>query len=76
MKLTLQTLAQLIHDRFQIDHGLIVPDASLDELGFDSLSQIDLAVLLQKKAGVTISDAKLNEISKIADILVFANEGV
>ena len=72
MKLTLDTLANIIAERFNIDPAAVLPEATLDELGFDSLSMVDLAVLLEKKAKIFISDKKLNDISTIGDILAAA----
>ena len=73
MKLTIESLGSIISGRFRIEQARIVPEATLEELGFDSLSTIDLAVLLEKKAGFKISDAQLGEIAKISDILVVVN---
>jgi acyl carrier protein len=72
MKLTLDNLAAIIAERFNIDPAAVLPEATLDELGFDSLSMVDLAVLLEKKAKIFIIDKKLNDISTIADILAAA----
>ncbi len=47
--------------------------ASLEDLGFDSLSQVDLAQLLRKKLGVQISDAQLSEVATVGDVLALAN---
>lgn len=76
MKLTLQSLATLIHERFKIEKSRIVPDATLDDLGFDSLSQIDLATLVERNAGIKIGDDRLGEISRISDLLAVVNESV
>jgi acyl carrier protein len=73
MKMTLQSLAKLIHERFKIDPSRVVAEATLDDLGFDSLSQIDLAILVERNTGIRIGDDKLNEISRISDILAVAN---
>ncbi|NIE57315.1 MULTISPECIES: acyl carrier protein [unclassified Burkholderia] len=73
MHVTIESLAKVVSERFKIDPSQIVPDATLEQLGFDSLSQVDLAVLLERKLDLKISDAKLYEISKIGDILAVAN---
>lgn len=72
MTLTLDTLAQAIFERFKIKTAKVVPDATLEELGFDSLSLVDLAVLLQRKFDIKVRDANLGEISRISDILALA----
>lgn len=73
MHVTIESLAKVVSERFKIDPSQIVPDATLEQLGFDSLSQVDLAILLERKLDLKISDAKLYEISKIGDILSVAN---
>ena len=72
MNLSIESLVKVISERFKIEHTRIVPDATLEELGFDSLSMVDLVVLLERKLGLKISDAKVFEISKISDILTVA----
>lgn len=71
--ITIEAIAEVISTRFNIDKSKIIPEATFDDLGFDSLSQVDVALLLEKKLRFKITDAQLNEISTISDILVIAN---
>lgn len=73
MTVSNEAIAQAIAVRFNIEESRIVPDASLEDLGFDSLSQVDLAQLLRKKLGVQISDAQLSEVATVGDVLALAN---
>jgi acyl carrier protein len=72
MTLTIEALAGLIAKRFKIDPTKVNPEVTLEELGFDSLSSIDLVVLLEKEAGLYMSDEESAAISTIADILDYA----
>lgn len=69
MSMSIESLAKFMSERFKIKEARIVPEATLEELGFDSLSQVDLAVLLERKFNITIKDAQLAEMSNISDIL-------
>ncbi|CAE6701384.1 acyl carrier protein [Paraburkholderia nemoris] len=75
MNVSIDSLGKVISERFKIEQAHIVPDATLEALGFDSLSTVDLVVLLERKLGLKISDAKVYEIEKISDILAVANGG-
>jgi acyl carrier protein len=73
MALSIETLAGLIAKRFKIDPAKVKPESTLEELGFDSLSSVDLILLLEKQANLYMSDEESAEISTIADILDFAS---
>jgi acyl carrier protein len=73
MTLSIEILAALISKRFKIDPAKVRSDSTLEELGFDSLSSVDLIVLLEKEAGLYMSDEESMAISTIADILAHAS---
>ena len=64
-----------ISTRFQIDRSKVVPNASFDDLGLDSLSQVELVVVLKHKFGVEISDSDLERISRVSEIVSRLEEG-
>jgi acyl carrier protein len=72
MVLSIETLAGLIAKRFKIDPAKVKPESTLEELGFDSLSSVDLILLLEKQANLYMSDEESAAISTIADILAYA----
>ena len=73
MNISVDSVAQVIASRFKIERSRVVPEASFDDLGLDSLSQIELALMLEKELGVRISDAELSQISTVSDIVAKAN---
>ncbi len=75
MAISMDSVVQVISTRFKIQRERVVPDASLDDLGLDSLSQIELALALQKELGVRISDDELAQISTVSEIVERANNG-
>ncbi len=74
MSVSINSIVQEISTRFKIDAGKIVPEASFDELGLDSLSQIELALSLKKDLGINISDDELAQISTVSDIFKMVNK--
>jgi acyl carrier protein len=73
MSVNLDSIAQVISTRIKIERSKVVPEASFDDLGLDSLSQIELAFSLKKELGVNISDDELSQISTVSDIMAIAN---
>ncbi|MFB7248249.1 MULTISPECIES: acyl carrier protein [Streptomyces] len=60
--------------RFDLDAEAVVPEATFDDLGLDSLSQLELATALKKRLGVVISDEELSEISTVSDIVALVEK--
>lgn len=60
--------------RFDLDPETVLPDATFDDLGLDSLSQIELATALKKRLGIVITDDELTEISVVADIVALVEQ--
>jgi acyl carrier protein len=60
--------------RFGLDPETVVPDATFDDLGLDSLSQIELATALKKRLGIVITDEELSEIAVVGDIITMAEQ--
>lgn len=60
--------------RFDLDPATVVPEATFDDLGLDSLSQIELATALKKRLGIVITDEELAEIAVVGDIIALAEQ--
>lgn len=69
MSTVYDTVADVICKRFRIERSKVRPDVSFEDLGLDSLSQIELATLLQKEFGVTISDDDIDGMASVADVV-------
>lgn len=72
MSLNMESLSQILVTRFRVADDQIVPEASFDDLGLDSLSQVELAMAIEKQLGVKITDDELDEMESIGDILRFS----
>jgi acyl carrier protein len=64
-----ESVVDAFAERFGIERSLIVPEASFDDLGLDSLAQIELATTLQKRLGVVLSDEEIIELTIVSDIV-------
>jgi acyl carrier protein len=69
-----ESVVDVFSQRFGIDRALIVPEASFDDLGLDSLAQIELATALQKRLGVVLTDEEIIEITVVADVVAKLEE--
>ncbi len=57
-------------EEFELDPNLLKPEARLvEDLGFDSLDFVDVAVVLQQSFGVTLRDEpRVREIRTLCDL--------
>jgi acyl carrier protein len=67
-------VVEILVARFDLDAGAVVPEATLDDLGLDSLSQLELATVLKKRLGAVISDEELDEVSTVADVVALVEK--
>jgi acyl carrier protein len=63
------SVLDVINRRFDIPRERVVPGATFDELGLDSLSQIELVTALQKHLGVQINDDEIDDLSSVDDVV-------
>jgi acyl carrier protein len=57
-------------EEFELDPNVLTPDAHLvEDLGFDSLDFVDIAVVLQQSFGVTLrEEPRVREIRTLGDL--------
>ncbi|MFF5919605.1 acyl carrier protein [Streptomyces flavochromogenes] len=63
------SVAEVMANRFGMDRDIVVADATFDDLGLDSLSQIELATALTKQLGVELDDDEMAELSTVGEIV-------
>jgi acyl carrier protein len=63
------SVADVMVDRFGMDRDIVVAEATFDDLGLDSLSQIELATVLTKQLGVELDDDEVAELSTVGEIV-------
>ncbi|MEV0089455.1 acyl carrier protein [Saccharopolyspora sp. NPDC050642] len=62
-------LGELLTSSFGVEKPDLRLDASLDDLGLDSLAQVELGELLEQHFGVEVTDAEMEEMATLTDIL-------
>lgn len=66
-----EELKRILSEDFEIDENKITPDANLfEDLEFDSIDAVDLAIRLQEYTGKKISPDNFREIRTISDVVV------
>jgi acyl carrier protein len=64
------TLLQVLKDVVTTDESKLTPEAKLiDDLGCDSLSAVEITMMLEEKLGITIDDEEVSQIVTIQDII-------
>lgn len=53
---TLKILRDFLQERTEINPSLVVPEATLEELGIDSLMQLELLFEFEEKLGISLPD--------------------
>ncbi|MGJ5755167.1 acyl carrier protein [Streptomyces puniciscabiei] len=54
---------------FQVPEDRITPDASLEDLEFDSLELVELSLALQERFGADVSEEDLIELRRVGPIV-------
>ncbi|WP_086932591.1 acyl carrier protein [Agarilytica rhodophyticola] len=70
---SLDDLKEIIKARFKMDLSAVSDNETLEAIGFDSLSQLDLAQAIKKKYGIRITDNDMESISTLKDIVLFVS---
>jgi len=69
-KLMNPTLLEVLKDVVTLDESKLIPEAKLiDDLGCDSLSAVEITMMLEEKLGITIDDDEVAKIVTIQDII-------
>ncbi|PKW18014.1 acyl carrier protein [Saccharopolyspora spinosa] len=62
-------LGELLTSKFDVESSDLRTDASFEDLGLDSLAQVELGELLEQHFGVEVTDAEMENMATLADIL-------
>ncbi|MBU1315019.1 MAG: acyl carrier protein [Alphaproteobacteria bacterium] len=71
--LSFDSLANLVATRFRINESRISPDSTFDDLGLDSLSQIELVMALKKDMDIHLTDDQIAEMATLSDVVAKVN---
>ncbi len=70
-----QRVKEIISEQLGVEANQITPEASMtDDLGADSLDQVELVMVLEEEFNVTISDDDADKIATVQDAINYINE--
>ncbi len=77
MAIAFEELKDLISEKLGIEKDQIVESASfINDLGVDSLEQVELIMELEKKFDISIPDEDQDKLGSVGDLLAYLNEKV
>jgi acyl carrier protein len=75
MKITFEELREMISEKLGIEKDQITETSSfVNDLGVDSLEQVEVIMELEKKFDITIPDEDQDKLSTVGDLLKYLNE--
>ncbi len=66
---TLETVQRMIVEQFDLKKEALVPDATLESLGLDSLSVIEFMFNIEDEFKIKLSDIPLENIKTLRDVI-------
>lgn len=71
MTATADVLTQIIRDKFEIDPGKIKPDATLQDIGIDSLDVFDLVFTVEEVLDIKVpnDEVKIGSFQELVDLI-------
>jgi acyl carrier protein len=67
-------LVEAIADKAELGSSELPFDATLEELGLDSLSLMEIAIVLQRECGVVIAEGDLRIDQTVDEAIAYLNE--
>lgn len=75
MKVTFEELRDLLVEKLNVEKDSITENAHfVNDLGIDSLEQVDLMMELEKRYQISIPDEDLEKLSDVRGLLNYLNE--
>ncbi|WP_330241732.1 acyl carrier protein [Streptomyces sp. NBC_00525] len=63
-----EALRKILIDELKVSADLVRPEASLEDVEFDSLTLVELTVILERDLGVDVEDHELRDLPTLADV--------
>ncbi len=73
---TLETVQRMIVEQFDLKKEALVPDATLESLGLDSLSVIEFMFNIEDEFKIKLSDIPLENIKTLRDVIQIIDKQV
>ncbi|CAM04725.1 acyl carrier protein [Saccharopolyspora erythraea NRRL 2338] len=62
-------VSELLASRFEVEQADLRSDASFDDMGLDSLAQVELGEILAQEFGVDIDDEEMENMSTLTELV-------
>jgi len=67
-----ERITKIICEQLEVDEKDVIPEASfVDDLGADSLDQVELIMAMEEDFGVSISDEEAEKITTVRDAIEY-----
>jgi acyl carrier protein len=71
-----EKIKKIICEQLEVSEEDVVPEASfVDDLGADSLDQVELIMAMEEEFGVSISDEEAEKIITVRDAIAYIGQG-
>jgi acyl carrier protein len=70
---TQDKVIRIIAEKLSIDPSTIKPDATLQDLGADSLDLVEIIMKLEEQFGVEVDDAKAETLKNVNDVVSYVH---
>ena len=71
-----ERLIEIIAEQLKVDEDNVIPDASFDDLGADSLDKVELVMTLEEEFDLEIPDGDAEKIQTVQDALSYLDEHI
>jgi len=72
-----EKIRKIICEQLEVSEGDVVPGASfVDDLGADSLDQVELIMAMEEEFGISISDEEAEKIMTVRDAVEYVGKHV
>jgi acyl carrier protein len=70
-----EKIKKIICEQLEVSEDDVVPEASfVDDLGADSLDQVELIMAMEEEFGISISDEEAEKIVTVKDAIDYINQ--
>ena len=67
-----EKIKKIICEQLEVDEKDVIPEASfVDDLGADSLDQVELIMAMEEEFGISISDEEAEKITTVRDAIEY-----
>ena len=73
MNETAQKISAIIADKLHVDVATVNPQATLQDLGADSLDMVDIIMKIEEEFGIEINDEDAEKLHNVQDVINYVH---